>query len=393
MPVFMNRIRPIAHRVRRRTTRQNIAFVASALLGVAIVASAATGWQSLATALIGLTAMLALLASIQLRRGLAQNGHNLNVRMNDLAKRFDVAQRRILASVENERLMGADRQSALEGGQRRLIAALENERLAAAERQRQLENGQRTLLSRLSETQDSVEHVINTSALKSVESIVAKQRSLGRNLTKTQRDQTAETEALLQLFREFEPRAPMPSSGRMAMNPTGLLEMLFLIARRQPRVVLELGSGTSSVWIAYALEKDGGRLISVEHDTEFAERTKSLLHLHEVSHLAEVRLAELRQLNINGEEFEWYDVDAFQDLNDIDLLLVDGPPGSLGETARYPALHVLESRLAPNAVVILDDADRPGEQGIARRWITDVAGLRREREIFSRQAVLTYCRP
>jgi predicted O-methyltransferase YrrM len=121
--------------------------------------------------------------------------------------------------------------------------------------------------------------------------------------------------------------------------------------------------------------------------------TKSLLHLHEVSHLAEVRLAELRQLNINGEEFEWYDVDAFQDLNDIDLLLVDGPPGSLGETARYPALHVLESRLAPNAVVILDDADRPGEQGIARRWITDVAGLRREREIFSRQAVLTYCRP
>ena len=97
MPVFMNRIRPIAHRVRRLTTRQNIAFVASALLGVAIVASAATGWQSLATALIGLTAMLALLASIQLRRRLAQNGHNLNVRMNDLAKRFDVAQRRILA--------------------------------------------------------------------------------------------------------------------------------------------------------------------------------------------------------------------------------------------------------------------------------------------------------
>ena len=91
--------------------------------------------------------------------------------------------------------------------------------------------------------------------------------------------------------------------------------------------------------------------------------------------------------------FQWYEVDAFRDLNEIDLLLVDGPPGSLGETARYPALHVLESRLAPNAVVILDDADRPDEQGIVRRWITDVAGLRREREIFSRQAVLTYCRP
>ena len=235
--------------------------------------------------------------------------------------------------------------------------------------------------------------MINTSALKSVESIAAEQRRLGRDMAKIQRDQTAETEALLQLFSEFEPRAPMPSSGRWAMDPTGLLEVLFLIRRKRPQVVLELGSGTSSIWIAYALEKDGGRLISVDHETEFADRTRSLLDLHEVSHLAEVRLAELRQLNINGEEFQWYDVDAFRDLNEIDLLLVDGPPGSLGETARYPALHVLESRLAPNAVVILDDADRPDEQGIVRRWITDVAGLRREREIFSRQAVLTYCRP
>jgi predicted O-methyltransferase YrrM len=176
------------------------------------------------------------------------------------------------------------------------------------------------------------------------------------------------------------------------MDPTGLLEVLFMIARKQPKVVLELGSGTSSIWMAYALEKDGGRLISVDHEAEFAERTRSLLHLHEVSHLAEVRLAELCRLNINGEEFQWYDVDAFRDLNGIDLLIVDGPPGSLGETARYPALHVLESRLAPNAVVILDDADRSGELDIVRRWITDIPELHREREIFSRQAVLTYCR-
>jgi hypothetical protein len=86
-------------------------------------------------------------------------------------------------------------------------------------------------------------------------------------------------------------------------------------------------------------------------------------------------------------------LDAFRDINEIDLLLVDGPPGSLGEMARYPALHALENQLAPNAVVILDDAGRPDEQGIVRRWITEVRGLRKEREIFSRLAVLTYCRP
>jgi predicted O-methyltransferase YrrM len=391
MPEIMNR--PIARSFRGLTPRQNMAMVASALLGVAIVASAATGWQSLATALIGLTATLALLASIQLRYRIAQNTRELKVQIKNLPKGFDATQPRILASVENERPLAVDRLSALEIGQRRVLAALENERLAAAERQRQLENGQRTLLSKLSETQDSVQHLIRRSALKSVKSITAEQRRLGRDMAKIQRDQTAETEALLQLFREFEPRAPMPSSGRWAMDPTGLLEVLYLIARKRPKVVVELGSGTSSIWIAYALEKDGGRLISVEHERDFADRTRSLLELHEVSHLAEVRLAELNQLNINGEEFPWYSVDAFRDINEIDLLLVDGPPGSLGETARYPALHVLESRLAPNAVVILDDADRSGEQGIVQRWITDVAGLRREREIFSHQAVLTYCRP
>jgi hypothetical protein len=55
-------------------------------------------------------------------------------------------------------------------------------------------------------------------------------------------------------------------------------------------------------------------------------------------------------------------VDAFRDINEIDLVLVDGPPGSIREMARYPALHVLESQLAPNAVVILDDADLPDDK-------------------------------
>jgi predicted O-methyltransferase YrrM len=329
MPVFINRLRRIAGGLRDRATRRNMTLFASALLGVAVAASAAIGWQSLATALIGLTTALALLAFLHLRR-------QLSVQIKDLARRFDVAQDGILALLEKERLIAADGRSALEAAQRRL----------------------------------------------------------GRDMSKIQREQTAETEALLQLFREFEPRAPMPSSRtRWAMDPTGLLEMLFLIGRKQPKVVLELGSGTSSIWIAYALEKDGGRLISIDHKTEFADRTKSLLQLHDVSNLAEVRLAELHQLNINGEEFPWYNVDALRDINEIDLLLVDGPPGPLGEMARYPALHVLESQLAPNAIVILDDADRPGEQAIVQRWITEVAGLRKEREIFTRLAVLTYCRP
>ena len=111
MPEIMNRTGSIARSLRGLTARQNMAIVASALLGVGIVASAATGWQSLATALIGLTATLALLASIQLRYRIAQNTRELSVQVKNLARGFDAAQRRILASVES-----------------RILASVENER-------------------------------------------------------------------------------------------------------------------------------------------------------------------------------------------------------------------------------------------------------------------------
>jgi hypothetical protein len=54
----------------------------------------------------------------------------------------------------------------------------------------------------------------------------------------------------------------------------------------------------------------------------------------------------------------------------IDLLLVDGPPAyAAGHAlARYPALPVLGDRLASGATVVLDDAERPGEQEVLRRW-------------------------
>jgi hypothetical protein len=169
-------------------------------VNMALFASALLGVAVAASAAIGwqalATALIGLTTTLALLAFLHLRRH-LSVQIKNLARRFDVAQDGILALVEKERLTAAERQSALEAAQRRL----------------------------------------------------------GRDMSKIQREQTAETEALLQLFREFEPRAPMPSSGRWAMDPTRLLEVLFLIGRKLPKVVLELGSGTSSIWIACALEK------------------------------------------------------------------------------------------------------------------------------------------
>jgi predicted O-methyltransferase YrrM len=247
--------------------------------------------------------------------------------------------------------------------QRRVLAAVEKERSAAADRHTSL--------------------------------VATMERALRRStveVTKLQRDQTREVEALLQLFRDVVPRAPMPSSGRWALNPTDLLGILHLIEQQKPKLVLELGSGTSSVWIAYALEKSGGKLVSIDHENEFAERTRRLLTAHGLDHLAEVRDTPLRTVTVEGAEFSWYDVDGLADVADVDLMLVDGPPGSVGPLARYPALPLLGHKLSGTATVVLDDANRTDEQDVLTRWIAEIPGLHRTPELIGQHAVLTFAR-
>ena len=53
---------------------------------------------------------------------------------------------------------------------------------------------------------------------------------------------------------------------------------------------------------------------------------------------------------------------------DADLLLVDGPPGDCGPASRKPALSRLAAKLSPGCLVMLDDADRPGEAEAIREW-------------------------
>jgi len=109
--------------------------------------------------------------------------------------------------------------------------------------------------------------------------------------------------------------------------------------------------------------------------------------------VAEVRLAPLRSLRVDGEDYRWYDTAAVEDLDGIDLLLVDGPPAAVGPLARYPAVPRLESKLSPTATIILDDAARSDERQILMRWTENRVGLRQERPILDRLAVLTYERP
>jgi predicted O-methyltransferase YrrM len=216
-----------------------------------------------------------------------------------------------------------------------------------------------------------------------------------RTLTTVIKDQTREVEALLQLYAKVDPRQPMPPSGRWALNPQSLLNLFTLVRRQRPRVVVELGSGTSTVWIGYALAAAAestrpAQLISLDHDESFAEQSQASARLHaEAIAPTEVRFAPLKTVHLGDEDYRWYDPAALADVRDIDLLIVDGPPGGTGPLARYPALPLLADRLTDGAVIVLDDATRDDEKKIIDRWL-ELPEISREWSAVNRQAVFRH---
>ena len=60
------------------------------------------------------------------------------------------------------------------------------------------------------------------------------------------------------------------------------------------------------------------------------------------------------------------------------MLVIDGPPGFLQKHSRYPALPMLNERLAEYCAVFLDDAAREDEQELVRRWLKENPGFQVE---------------
>jgi len=271
--------------------------------------------------------------------------------------------RRLAGVLAVTRANRRDMRQVMEQTQRRMLAAVEELLLASGDRHREL-----------------------------TEAVAVQQKAAATGTDRLLRAQNNEVEAMVQLFQWLTPRAPMPPSGGFALNPTDLLDLLHLVRLRKPRLVVELGSGTSSVWLGYALEQYGGKLVSFDHDGDYARQTRSMLAAHGLNAVAEVRDAPLRELTVDGSTYQWYDVDQLRDLIGINLLVVDGPPAATGPDARYPALQVLEAKLSPTATVVLDDANRPDEQDAVRRWTENVTGLTSEPHLIGRHAVMAYSR-
>ena len=182
----------------------------------------------------------------------------------------------------------------------------------------------------------------------------------------------------------------LPATRGWAASPDLLLALVNLVITERPSLIVECGSGASTLWLALALRRFGidGRIIALDHDPVFSGRTRDFLARHDVLDLAEVRDAPLESFSLDGETYSWYARTAWEDLAGIDLLFVDGPPAATGHQARYPALPLLNKSLSPIATIVLDDLIVPDMREVLPRWLDADPGFSSEILPLEKQAAV-----
>lgn len=203
-------------------------------------------------------------------------------------------------------------------------------------------------------------------------------RSNANHVSQTARHSTNEIEALLQIYSRFtDTKLPMPSTGGWALDARSLAHLIALFEEKRPQRILEIGSGTSTIWLAYLCQSFGGKVVTLDHLEKYLNQTRAAIRAHGLENYVDARLAPLEETWCGEASYKWYSQKALADLSNVDMVLIDGPPASTGRKARYPALPMVIERLAKDATVILDDAHRPDETDTLTQWQSEFPDFER----------------
>src|SRR5262249_34784759 len=144
-------------------------------------------------------------------------------------------------------------------------------------------------------------------------------------------------EAFVSLLFTLQPSRPLPQTRGWAASPDLLTTITEVIFREKPGLVLEAGSGVSTLVIAYGLREVGaGKVVALEHDAHYAGRSQRLLAFHGLEDIATIVYAPLQGYEHQEQRWLWYDLAGVPLEQPIDLLVIDGPPGEVQPLARYP---------------------------------------------------------
>lgn len=199
-------------------------------------------------------------------------------------------------------------------------------------------------------------------------------------------------DALFSLHFTLQVGFPLPPSRGWAASPDVLRVAALEIATRRPALVVELGSGISTLVHAMLLKKfrPDGRLVSIEHDSKYAEVVLERVRAAGLADWVEIVVCPLVEYPQGGESGRWYGIpiDFFDRLPPIGFLFVDGPPGNLCRLARSPALSFFSTRMAPQAAILVDDSNRDDERAMIELWMRQFPQLKQIPEDCEKGAVL-----
>ena len=156
--------------------------------------------------------------------------------------------------------------------------------------------------------------------------------------------------------------------------------LAWIVAETRPRLIFELGSGSSTVLLARQCAGLGGgaRVVSVEEQSLFATRTRKLLRRHGLLDRVSIVVSPIVATRIGSWRGRCYEmaetaIAAAMAGERADLALIDGPMSAwtMRGDCRYGTLPLIRRWLADRALVLVDDAERRRERDIIARWTAE----------------------
>lgn len=193
-------------------------------------------------------------------------------------------------------------------------------------------------------------------------------------------------EAQASLLARINGQRPLPAMHGWPISPDFGLVITDLLDAHTYHAVVELGSGVSTYIVAALLAQPGAlasvrQHVAIEHLPKYQVQTQALLARLGQAQRSAVRLCPLVPwAAADGTAYSYYDCAAV--LADVAatlptdgtarvLVVVDGPPGTTGHWARYPALPQLLLAMPQAALhLLLDDHGRDEERDLAQAWQT-----------------------
>ncbi|MBL1377754.1 hypothetical protein [Zobellella iuensis] len=264
----------------------------------------------------------------------------------------------------------------------------------------QLQNQQHSA-SKFNQLEQKMEQLFANQA----EQMLQNTNALGQHVTKMQTNSNRQWQATLAVQHSLHHGELPLQYGDASISPELAQQLVSLVQRNNYDLIIEFGSGTSTLLLAQALlsrtrlwqqntraiaHKNKGsnqelpseqdlpkRIISFEHNKQYYRQTQQDIQQQGLSEVVDLVLSPLVDYPDPAQPSLFYDcrtrleqlATIFSGQEKHILVLVDGPSASHEQVSRYPALPLLLNHLAAHRLdVILDDYHRPDEQNSAEQW-------------------------